>query len=228
VIRARTKDPVVRPRASYIKFDCRLTPAKPPARAAVAELVAVRRELRRLGLVGAYPDGMGFGNLSRRTGSGRAFVVSGTATGGLRRILPRHFVVVDRYSLAGNRVNCRGAVRSSAESLTHAAVYEADARIRAVLHIHSLALWTRGRAGGLPATPPDAGYGTPEMAKAIRRVVRAGVRRTGLLRGAVVMAGHREGLIVYGRDLGQAMSVVERLVAGVGPAGPHSARARRR
>lgn len=187
----------------YVQFRCDWEPAAPPVGPLVAELVAWRNRLRRLGLIGVYPDGIGFGNISGRV-AGNRFVISGTATGGLEVAGPEHFAEVVDYDIPGNSLRCRGPVQASSESLSHAAVYEAAPEAMAVIHVHHLGLWERLR-DVLPTTDPAAEAGTPGMAFAIAELLRAGVPD-----GLFVMGGHREGLIAFGRTADEAG---ERLLA---------------
>lgn len=193
------------PGEGYVKFECTLQPGPAPALRGVQTLIAARQRLYRLKLIGAYPDGIGYGNISRRVGESARFIVSGTATGGLARLTPKHFVVVTDYSFARNRVTCRGPIRASAESMTHAAVYACDPRIRAVVHVHNLSMWERLLAGDCARTPAEVEYGTPAMAIAMRRAVRS---LPDIIRGVVVMAGHKEGVLTFGRSLAEAMALV--------------------
>lgn len=201
----------------YVLFHCEWETAPAPAGEAVEELARWRDRLYREGLVGVYPDGIGFGNLSRRT-TGDAFLVSGTGTGRLHALRAEHFTEVVSCDFAANRLRCRGPVQASSESLSHAAVYRADREAGAVVHVHHAALWERlhGRA---PTTGPQAQAGTPAMAWAIQALLREeAARRAGLL----VMGGHPEGLLAWGRTLDEAG---ERVLEAYGrlPAEPVSA-----
>jgi methylthioribose-1-phosphate isomerase len=195
----RSAAPANRAGEGVIKFQCVRTPGVVRA-ADVRGLRSVRAALRRVRLIGVDGDGVAYGNLSRRVGRGARFVISATGTGALQGLAPEHFVRVERCDLARNRVWCRGARDASAESMTHAAVYAADPRIGAVLHVHDAALWKRLMTSEIPRTPRSAAYGTPAIARAVRDVVRSGGRTSGV----VVMGGHEDGLIAYGRTPGEA------------------------
>lgn len=176
----------------YVQFRCDWERTAAPAGKLVVELIAWRNRLYRLGLIGVYPDGIGFGNLSARVGE--SFVVSGTATGRLEGVGPEHFTEVIGYDIAANFVRCRGPVEASSESMSHAAVYRADPTAGAVIHVHHLGLWGQ-LYDALPTTDPTAEAGTPAMAWAIEDLFRRGeVRKAGML----VMGGHREGLMAFG------------------------------
>ena len=203
-----TKEPRPMEPISYIKFNCTRAAGAPSA-AQTSDLLRVRRKLHARKWIGVTPDDIGYGNLSRRVGRTVRFLISGTGTGKRAKLTARDFVFVDRYDLARNRVWCRGALDASAESMTHAAVYEADPRIKAVIHAHDRALWDRLLQTDLPCTPKEAEYGTPAIARAMRKAVK-GMKRTS---GVVVMGGHEEGLIAFGRTLDEAWEALK-AVAG--------------
>lgn len=174
----------------YIQFRCEWQDAPPPA--VPPELIAWRDQLHKLNLIGVYPDGIGFGNISIR----EPFLISGTATGHLSNLQAEHFSEITGFDIAGNAVSCRGRVKASSESLSHAAVYRADPDAMAVIHVHHLATWESLR-GRVPTTDSAAEAGTPQMADAIAKLIP-------LEGGFFVMGGHREGLVAYGSSLDEA------------------------
>lgn len=184
----------------YVRFRCEREEAPPPAGPEVEALRAWRDRLHRLGLVGAYPDGVGFGNLSHRLPGGDSFVISGTQTGALPSLGPEHFTEVTACDLAANRLRCRGPVRASSESLSHAAVYRALPAARAVFHVHHAALW-RALLGRVPTTGARAEAGTAEIALAIETLLREGGAAGG---GLLAMGGHPEGLLSFGASADEA------------------------
>jgi hypothetical protein len=183
----------------YIQFQCDWEPGEPPAAPLAGSLSAWRNRLYGLGLIGVYPDGIGYGNLSARLRGGN-FLVTGTATGAIPAIGPEHVTEVTAYDITSNRLRCRGPVQASSESLSHAAVYESDPAVAAVIHVHHLGLWERLR-GAIATTDPAAEAGTPAMAVAIAELLRDPAVRA---RGFFVMGGHREGLIAFGTTLDAA------------------------
>lgn len=184
----------------YIKYQGNWS-AGPPIDAALAgQFDAWRRPLFEAGLIGVYAEqGVGFGNLSVRDHD-RRFYISGTQTGHLASTDGRHYALVTDYDIDANSVDCTGPVQASSESLTHAAIYELDVRIGAVVHIHSHALWTRLQ-NSLPTTAANIAYGTPEMAREFERLVRE-TEFSAL--GLAIMAGHEDGIVSVGEDLEQA------------------------
>ncbi len=191
----------------YAKFRCSWTegPVEMP-HALFASFGRWRERLRGLGLIGALGDGIGFGNISARLDAG--FVITGSATGAIERLEPRHYSLVEESRAEENWLACRGLCRASSESLSHAAVYRALAAAAAVIHVHSAPMWERF-AGRLPTTPGTAEYGTPEIAGAIEGLARA-IGPAGLP-AAVVMGGHRDGLIAFGTSLDDAGLLLLRL-----------------
>ena len=108
---------------------------------ALAELNACRRKLLEQRLMGVDSNGIGFGNLSVRDGASRNFYITGSATGGLPELTPTDCVRVVEYDFARNWLRYEGTAIPSSESLTHAAIYESDPSISAVIHCHDSALW---------------------------------------------------------------------------------------
>lgn len=183
------------------KYECIYRVGSLPDVDSLDELIACRNRLFVRGLVGVYPDGISFGNVSfRPDAAARAFIVTGTQTGHKPKITAADLSLVVDYDIRENRVSCTGPVAASSESLTHAAIYALDARIRAVLHVHSQALW-QGALGILPTTEKNVAYGTPAMAYEIRRLF-AGIdcARPQVL----AMAGHAEGIISFGMNFTEA------------------------
>lgn len=186
----------------YIKFHCDWQPGPPISDELFQAINPWRQKLYDHRLIGAYPDGVGFGNLSVRHGHDNPFIITGTATGVLPSLTPDHYTIVTSFDLDANRVSCRGPVRASSESLTHAALYQIDPAIQAVAHAHSHDLWQR-LLHQIPTTDASVPYGTPEMAHEMTRLYRkTDLPRTRLL----VMAGHPDGLISFGRDLAEAVN----------------------
>ncbi|MGH8195094.1 MAG: class II aldolase/adducin family protein [Woeseiaceae bacterium] len=189
----------------YTKFDVRWADRSTLDCPEVVELERWRLPLFAAGLVGHYQElGIGYGNISMRSGNGREFVISGTQTGHLAHTGKAHYALVTDYDIDGNAVTCCGAVQASSESLTHAAIYELDPAIRAVVHVHSSTLWDRLR-GVEPTTHADVTYGTPEMAREFKRLYgETGFAETGL----AIMAGHESGIVSIGKTIRDAASRV--------------------
>jgi len=195
----------------YIKFDIDWTRTGPLHSAAIEELNAWREPLVAAGLIGHYDElGVGYGNLSIRVPGGTSFVISGTQTGHVRHTGAEHYVLVTGFDIGANRIACKGPVRASSESLTHAAIYAADAGIGAVVHVHQPALWADLR-GILPTAAASVAYGTPAMARELEQLCHDAAFRE---RRVAVMAGHEAGLIAVGASLAEAATRILALNAG--------------
>jgi ribulose-5-phosphate 4-epimerase/fuculose-1-phosphate aldolase len=190
----------------YVKFTYQRARADIAPFNALDALNACRRKLLQLRLMGVDSNGVGFGNLSVRDGATRNFYITGSATGDLARLTPTDCVRVVAYDFAKNWLYYEGAAIPSSESLTHAAIYESDPTASAVIHCHDSVLWATllDRA---PTTSKAVAYGTPEMAyEIIRLFERSDVRSKKIF----VMAGHRDGIVAFGRDLEDAFDVLMR------------------
>jgi L-ribulose-5-phosphate 4-epimerase len=70
--------------SEYVKFSCERVAAEITSFEGLAELKAHRRKLFQLGLID--PNGIGFGNLSKRDGATDNFYVTGSATAGIQEL----------------------------------------------------------------------------------------------------------------------------------------------
>jgi len=197
------KSPAMRDEG-VIKFDCCWRPAPALSKEELAGLIEYRSRLHGKGLIGVYPDGIGFGNLSERGKNSDGFIISGTQTGHLSQADENHFALVTACDIERNLVECEGPIKASSESLTHAMIYEIFPEAKAVIHVHHPVSWERLQ-GRVPTSRREVPYGTPEMAEEVRRLARSGnLGREKLL----VMAGHEEGILSFGADLKEAETVL--------------------
>jgi len=185
----------------YVKYRSLWTKAPAPHAAAAEELETWRQPLFEAELIGEYEEhGIGFGNISIRCGEPGQFLISGTQTGHLARTDKSHYALVTSWSVHSNLVCCVGLVQASSEAMTHAAIYQLDQHIGAIVHVHSADLWCH-YMNSLPTTAPDVPYGTPEMANEFRRLYQdTDFRKTQL----AIMGGHDEGIISIGATLEEA------------------------
>lgn len=198
-------------REGVIKFDLAFCPGPSPAAVMLVELEAWRTIFRRLGLLGQEParyDGLGFGNLSRRGTADTEFIISGTQTGGLERLAPAHYVTVSACDPRHNRVEATGAIHPSSEALSHGVLYQAEPRIRWVMHLHSPEIFAARTRLGLPTTDPEAPYGSPAMATEINRLSPAAGWP-----GLLVMGGHEDGILAFGASAAETGALVVRTLA---------------
>jgi ribulose-5-phosphate 4-epimerase/fuculose-1-phosphate aldolase len=184
----------------YTKYECNWILADPLPQEKIEKMNRWREKLFQLDLIGQYENGVGFGNLSIREASVSAFIISGTQTGGLSKLTPQHYTTVIDYNWKRNHLTCQEPIQASSESLTHAAIYEANPAIKGIIHIHHLELWQK-LMERVPTTAENIEYGTPEMAQEIIRLCR----EADLLKAQIlVMKGHFEGIIAFGKSLDEA------------------------
>ena len=185
----------------YIKFNCTWIKEELPERYKIDELNSWRQKLYDQQLVGTYPDGIGYGNISCRLADS-SFLVTGTATGSIKQLTNEHFTRVINFNIGDNSITCQGPIKASSESLTHAIIYKSLPEVNAVVHIHNNDLWQK-LINNVPTTSLQVAYGTPEMAKELDRLLTT----TNLKEDKIlVMAGHEDGLIAFGKDLAEAAS----------------------
>ena len=188
----------------YIKYQCNWTSCDTISADEIIQLNHWRDRLYRLGLIGVYDDGIGFGNLSIRQDNSDLFIISGTKTGSIPHLSHQHYTKVTDFDWQQNYVTCIGAIQASSESLTHGAVYTANPAVNAVIHVHNLQLW-QSLIDRVPTTNQNCAYGTPEMAKEIIRLSRKDSVKDLKI---IVMSGHQEGIITFGKDLEEAGNIL--------------------
>jgi ribulose-5-phosphate 4-epimerase/fuculose-1-phosphate aldolase len=180
----------------YTKFRCYF--AKGEITADISNLNFWRNIFHDLNLIGEYENGIGYGNISIRDGKG--FIISGTKTGGIERLTKEDYTKVIRCNNKKNNLTCFRQIKASAESLTHNSVYESEPNANAVIHVHNLKFWEKWK-GNLPTTSEQVEYGTPEIAEEIFRLFEeTDVKEKKIL----IMGGHTEGIISFGKDLEEA------------------------
>ncbi|MGM0461364.1 MAG: class II aldolase/adducin family protein [Fibrobacterota bacterium] len=181
----------------YIKYSCFLDTSTAPPAADSMMVQNIRRKLYDIGLIGMYENGVGFGNVSCRSGKETmSFIITGSATGGSKILDREDFVEVETCDIQKNHVSAKGKIPPSSESMTHWAVYAAHEEIQAVVHVHSKDIFDYMKNAGAFCTRRNISYGTPQMARAIFRLVQTGLSPHGVF----YTAGHDEGVFAYGRN----------------------------
>lgn len=188
-----------------VKFNCYWSQSGPVISDEQYETINHWREvLFNLDLIGAYENGVGFGNISIRIGASSQFIITGSSTGDIPELEPGHYVKVSSYNIDDNALMCSGPLKASSESLTHAAIYSADQGTNGIIHVHSGRLWDE-LMNKVPTTDPAIEYGTPAMA---REMIRIFSTPEVFEKRIIVMAGDRGGLITFGNDLDEAADVL--------------------
>ncbi len=190
--------------SEYVKFSCERTTTETTPFSGFAELNAYRRRLLLLGLIGMDSNGIGFGNLSIRDGATDNFYITGSATGGIPELTLADCAKVVAYDFERNWLQYEGSTIPSSESLTHAAIYESDAKAGAIIHCHDSRLWA-AVLNQAPTTSKTIDYGTPQLAYEIMHLFKQTDVRS---RKILVMAGHAAGILTLGKDLEEAFAVL--------------------
>lgn len=192
----------------YIKFNLAWEKAALPPDASTRELARWRNLCFQKKYIG-IADGIGYGNISQRYHNTARFIISGTQTGGLQHATRQHFTLVTRCNFARNTVACRGPVKASAESLTHAMVYRLDKKIKCVIHIHHARMWENMKFK-VPSTGEHVPYGTIEMCREVESIYKT----TALAKMKIfVMAGHQDGIIVFGENFKECVTRLDAAAA---------------
>lgn len=188
----------------YIKFQACWTATPPLSYPLIDQLNHWRQKMYQQGFIGAYSNGIGFGNISQRLPARGEFLISGSATGNIEQLTAAHYAKVTAVDVDKNTLYCEGNTIASSESMSHAVIYQTCPDIHAVIHIHHLEMWKK-LLHQVPTTDLSAAYGTPEMAYSIIHLLKT----TDLLEKKIfVMEGHEEGIFVFGQDLASAAATL--------------------
>jgi len=188
-----------------VKFNCHWTQSGPVISDEQYEIINYWREiLFNMDLIGAYENGVAFGNISMRIKGTNQFFITGSATGEIPDLEPGHYVKVNSFNIDDNAVQCTGPLKASSESLTHAAIYLADTGANAVVHVHNIDLWNQ-LIYKVPTTNPGMDYGTTGLAKDIPRLFGDS---DVIEKRIIIMAGDRAGILTFGNDMDEAVSVL--------------------
>lgn len=164
-----------------------------------------RDVLYNMDLIGAYENGVGFGNVSMRMAkNSKKFIITGSSTGEISELEPGHYVRVDSFNIDNNAVQCTGPLKASSESLTHAAIYSADPDVNAIVHVHNLDMWNH-LIHEAPTTNPSMDYGTVGLANDILRLFS---ESDVIEKRIIIMAGDRAGILTFGNDVDEAVNVL--------------------
>ena len=174
----------------------------------MGDLFTWRRTLRRLDLLGEDAHGQGYGNMSIRLYGTPCFLITSSQSSGLTDVDQQHFAKVTVIDLDHNFLRSTGERPPSSEALTHAALYQVNGAIRAIVHVHSHPIWLAWR-DRLPTTRDDVAYGTPAMAYEMIRLHKS--KALGR-QGAIVMGGHQDGVIAFAPTVADASQEILKLL----------------
>lgn len=170
-----------------------------------AQIQGWRSLLFTLGLIGQDEHrygGLSYGNISQRIAWGyEQFWITGTQTSHLSELAISDFCVVTATELGSNKLYAEGITHPSSEALTHASVYQSNFQAKAVIHVHSPAIWKQTHALKLVHTTGNLAYGSSAMALAVAAMFRQGVLTE---QGIFTMLGHEDGVVAFADSLENA------------------------
>lgn len=188
----------------YIKYFCNWIKDKPINPEKLLDINHWRNKLYQLGLIGEYENGIGFGNISIRGKNTTEFIITGTHTGNIDILTEEHFTNVTNFNWQKNWVTCVGPIQASSESLSHGAIYLTNPEVNAIIHVHHRKMW-ENLLNKIPTTDKNCPYGTPEMAQDLIRLSQENeLKKLQIL----VMGGHEEGIISFGKTLEEAGNIL--------------------
>lgn len=168
----------------------------------------VRTRLYALGLIGAYENGIGYGNISLRYKESDKFVITATQTGHLSSLNVNEYSLVDGIDFKSFKTTASGQSKPSSECITHAAIYGLDDSINAVIHIHNERLWNFMLQNSFLSTN-DTPYGTPKMVEDVIYIYKD---INVLSNNIFVMKGHFEGIVTFGKSLKDAEKTLYEII----------------
>jgi ribulose-5-phosphate 4-epimerase/fuculose-1-phosphate aldolase len=181
-----------------IKYNFDFTKTTPLDNTLWEDIEEVRKRLYKQNLIGVYPNGIGFGNISKRV-SKNSFVITGTQTGDMESLSSEYYSFVEEFDDSEYYLKSSGMVKPSSEALTHGTIYNLSEEINGVIHIHSLNLWNFMIENEYLVTN-DVPYGSREMIQDIKDLYE----KSDLKNSKFAMIGHEEGIIVFGKTLKEA------------------------
>ena len=179
-----------------------------PVDSDINELNKSRLVFYRLKLIGQDPKrylGYGFGNISQRQADSSQFLISGTQTGHKTRLKANDYSLVITANPQQNTLESQGLCQPSSEALTHAMIYQQNAAIGAVIHVHSPDIWQNTQGLNIAHTAKNITYGTPEMAIAVEKLFQQTQFQTS---GLFSLLGHEDGIICFATNLQEATKIL--------------------
>jgi ribulose-5-phosphate 4-epimerase/fuculose-1-phosphate aldolase len=192
-----------------VKYSLEFKKTKPICSTCIEQIESVREDLYTLHLIGAYEDGLGFGNISLKKENSQSFVITGTQTGHKEHLHKEDYSLVERVDFDIFTTYASGAREPSSEAITHACIYNLDSKIKAIIHVHNEKLWRYMLQNDFISTS-DVEYGSLEMVKDIQNIYKD---LDALQNSTFVMKGHFEGVFVFGKSLQEAQKQLMQIMS---------------
>jgi hypothetical protein len=189
----------------YIKYNTICIGNEYPTAIEIVDLQVLRNELKINNLIGMLPNGIGYGNVSKKWYD--KFIVSGSQTGGEAILNCSDYAIIHDYDIMKNTLVYSGVRPPSSEAITHLAIYEAKPKTKFVAHLHNKEIWEELIRNG-QKTSGSAEYGTVEIALEAKEYV------SGLPDGIGIFAlsGHEDGIIAFSDELKSIILLIHRYI----------------
>ena len=191
-----------------VKYNLRYTKTDEITIKECTRIEKTRARLFCLGLIGAYSNGIGFGNISLRYKKKNSFVITATQTGEYPKLTPSYYSLVKKVDFKKFTTYAIGPSKPSSEAISHAAIYNLDSNINAIIHIHNKKIWNYMLENDYLSTN-DTPYGTPEMVEDIKEIYKD---IDPFLNNVFVMKGHEDGVITFGKSLKEAEKALYEII----------------
>ncbi|HIP13483.1 MAG TPA: class II aldolase/adducin family protein [Sulfurospirillum arcachonense] len=192
-----------------VKYSLEFKKTEPISSTCKDKIEVIREDMYALNLIGAYDDGIGFGNISLKIDNSDKFVITGTQTGHLKHLHVENYSLVEKVDFDTFTTYASGACQPSSEAITHACIYALDAKIKAIIHVHNEKLWRYMLEHDYISTS-DVEYGSLEMTKDIQQIYSS---LDALENCSFVMKGHFEGVFVFAEDIEGAKKLLYQIMA---------------
>jgi ribulose-5-phosphate 4-epimerase/fuculose-1-phosphate aldolase len=183
-----------------VKYNLSFTQKDVILNSSIESMQACRERLFDLGMIGAYDNGIGYGNISVRHNASNSFIITATQTGHKAILSKEDYSLVERIDFDTFSTYATGMSKPSSEAITHGCIYGLDRNINAVIHVHNEKLW-RFMLDNEYLSTNDTPYGTPKMVEDVREIYH---NLDALEENIFVMKGHFEGVVCFGTDLKSA------------------------
>ena len=194
------------------EYSLRYTRTKEIAVKECNKIEKIRMRLYSLGLIGAYCDGIGFGNISVRYKKKSSFVITSKETGEFPKLNPNYYSFVKKVDLEKFTVYAIGPSKPCDEAINHACIYDLDSQINAVIHVHNEKLWDYMLKNDYLSTN-DTLWDSNKIVEDIKKMYKD---IDPFLNNAFVLKGDFEGVVTFGKTLKDAekalLEIIQKLL----------------
>lgn len=189
----------------YIKFDAICIGNEYPDAIHIVDLQVLRNELKINNLIGMLPDGIGYGNVSKRWND--KIIVSGSQTGGEAILSCSDYAIVHDYDILQNTIVYSGLRAPSSETMTHLAIYSVKPKAKFVAHLHNRKIWREL----IRKEARTNGFGEPGTIE-IALETREYVSEINDDEGIFALNRHENGVIAFSNELKRIILLINQYI----------------